>query len=135
MTNMNNSEKGKAFLRQRNQVGQQVHPATLQKWEKKIDAAAIEHYCSPYGKPNPQTGAFKDGAGWLLQQLQAAQPPAAIKLLKDYEQWEADLIADNEMWWPYVSKDRISGKTYDKMLELQERRNEILRQQKEGGNQ
>lgn len=51
----------------------------------------------------------------------------AINLLKEYEQWEADLIGDNEMWWPYADKDAISGKTYDKMLELQAKRNELLK--------
>lgn len=52
-----------------------------------------------------------------------------ITLLKEYEQWEADLINDNAMWWPNVPKDRISGNTYDKMLELQEKRNDLLKQQ------
>lgn len=49
------------------------------------------------------------------------------ELLKEYEQWEADLIADNAMWWPSVPKDRISGKTYDTMLILQNKRNELLK--------
>lgn len=49
-----------------------------------------------------------------------------LSLLKEYEQWEADLISDNEMWWPSVPKDRISGKTYVKMLELQTKRNKLL---------
>ena len=48
------------------------------------------------------------------------------ELLKEYEQWEADLISDNQMWWPYAEKDAISGKTYHKMLELQEKRNQLL---------
>lgn len=47
-------------------------------------------------------------------------------LLKEYEQWEVDLISDNAMWWPTVPKDRISGKTYDKMIELQAKRNKLL---------
>ena len=50
-----------------------------------------------------------------------------MELLKEYEQWEADLIADNAMWWPSVPKDRISGKTYDTMLILQNKRNELLK--------
>ena len=50
----------------------------------------------------------------------------AIELLEDYEQWEADLISDNSMWWPYRDKDAVYGKTYDKMLVLQEKRNKVL---------
>ena len=50
----------------------------------------------------------------------------AIELLRDYEQWEADLISDNSMWWPYRDKDAVHGKTYDKMLVLQEKRNKVL---------
>lgn len=69
---------------------------------------------------------------WLEQKILAAQQfrspdmAEALSLLKEYEQWEADLIADNEMWWPSVPKDRISGKTYDKMIELQAKRNKLL---------
>jgi hypothetical protein len=50
-----------------------------------------------------------------------------VEFLKEYEQWEADLIADNAMWWPSVPKDRISGKTYDTMLILQDKRNELIK--------
>lgn len=48
-------------------------------------------------------------------------------LLKRYEEWEAMLIADNAMWWPNVPKDRISGKSYDMMMELQAERNRLLK--------
>lgn len=51
-----------------------------------------------------------------------------VSLLKEYEQWEADLINDNKMWWPYAPKDAISGKTYDKMIELQSKRNTLINQ-------
>lgn len=47
-------------------------------------------------------------------------------LLVEYMEWEAMLIEDNAMWWPNVPKDRISGKSYDKMMELQSKRNELL---------
>jgi predicted O-methyltransferase YrrM len=47
-------------------------------------------------------------------------------LLVGYMEWEAMLIEDNAMWWPSVPKDRISGKSYDKMMELQSKRNELL---------
>jgi len=49
-----------------------------------------------------------------------------ITLLQEWQQWEADLIADNSMWWPYVEKDKISGKTYDKMMDLQTKRKEAI---------
>lgn len=49
-----------------------------------------------------------------------------INLLLEWNQWEADLINDNAMWWPHVEKDRISGKTYDKMIELQVKRKKAL---------
>lgn len=52
----------------------------------------------------------------------------ATEILKEYEQWESDLLSDNAMWWPYVAKDKISGRTYDKMLELQGRRNKFLKE-------
>jgi predicted O-methyltransferase YrrM len=41
-------------------------------------------------------------------------------LLVGYMEWEAMLIEDNAMWGP------ISGKSYDKMMELQSKRNELL---------
>jgi len=47
-------------------------------------------------------------------------------LLVGYMEWEAMLIEDNAMWWPNAPKDRISGKSYDKMMELQSKRNELL---------
>jgi len=47
-------------------------------------------------------------------------------LLEKYTEWEAMLISDNAMWWPNVEKDKISGKTYDMMMELQSTRNELL---------
>lgn len=49
-----------------------------------------------------------------------------MDLLTEYMEWEAMLIEDNAMWWPHVPKDRISGKSYDKMMELQSKRNELL---------
>jgi hypothetical protein len=51
----------------------------------------------------------------------------ALNLLRQYEVFEAMLLEDNQMWWPSVPKDKISGKTYDMMLELQAKRNELLK--------
>ncbi len=83
-----------------------------------------------------RNGKFRDSENskvhkWLDEsdesEEQSLSTPDAIDLLKEYEQWEADLISDNQMWWPNVPKDRISGKTYDKMMELQAKRNKILK--------
>ena len=46
----------------------------------------------------------------------------ASSILKGYEQFEADIIADDAMWSP----DAISGKHYDSMMNLQERRNDFF---------
>lgn len=54
------------------------------------------------------------------------QYEAAIALLKRYEQWEADIISANGLWWPQSAKDAFSGKMYDDMLELQAERNRVL---------
>jgi hypothetical protein len=58
--------------------------------------------------------------------LGEGQLDEAMALLAEYEDWEAMLLKDNAMWWPHVPKDRISGQTYDKMLQLQAKRNELL---------
>lgn len=49
------------------------------------------------------------------------------KLLKEYEQWEADLINEDKLWWPNVAKDFLRGPLYDKMLDLQSKRNDLLK--------
>lgn len=61
-----------------------------------------------------------------LDETESPSDSEAVELLKEYDQWEADLINDNAMWWPHAPKDRISGQTYDKMMELQGKRNRIL---------
>lgn len=48
------------------------------------------------------------------------------ELLKRYRQWEADLISTNKMWWPFQEDDVLTGEVYNTMLELQERRNQLL---------
>lgn len=47
-------------------------------------------------------------------------------LLLKYRDWEADLISEDKMWWPFHTGDVITGKIYDKMLELQYERNDLL---------
>jgi hypothetical protein len=46
------------------------------------------------------------------------------ELIEGYEQWEADIILNNIFWWPNAEKDALSGKLYDDMLLLQNKRNE-----------
>ena len=48
-------------------------------------------------------------------------------LLKEYEQWEADLINEDKLWWPHVAEDFLRGPLYDKMLDLQSKRNSLLK--------
>jgi len=50
----------------------------------------------------------------------------AINLLKDYEQWEADIINEDKLWWPNRAQDVMKGKIYDTMMDLQEKRNNLL---------
>jgi hypothetical protein len=52
----------------------------------------------------------------------------ALDLLKEYEQWEADIISEDKLWWPNRAQDVLRGPLYDKMLELQEKRNELLKE-------
>lgn len=47
-------------------------------------------------------------------------------LLKEYGEWESMLIQDNALWWPYRKDDAINGDTYDKMMELQAKRNSLF---------
>ena len=49
-----------------------------------------------------------------------------IKVLKGYESLEAEIISANELWWPYRENDALRGSIYEKFLELQEMRHEIL---------
>jgi hypothetical protein len=47
-------------------------------------------------------------------------------VLKGYEQWEADILSEDKLWWPNRAKDVLRGKIYNTMLELQEKRNAAL---------
>lgn len=48
-------------------------------------------------------------------------------LLVKYESWEADIISNDEMWWPNKAKDSLPNEIYEKMLELQMERNILLK--------
>jgi hypothetical protein len=50
----------------------------------------------------------------------------AIEILKGYETLEANIISENELWWPYRENDVLRGSIYDKFIELQSKRNEYL---------
>jgi|SRR6478672_2417777 len=82
---------------------------------KMADTGAL--YCMVYG--NSHEEAVTRGKDILrLEQMK--------ELLKRYVDFEAMLIEDNGNWWPTAPKDRITGKTYDLMLELQAERNALL---------
>lgn len=49
------------------------------------------------------------------------------EFLKAHEQWEADFISENSMWWPYREKDALNGKLYEDFLKLQEKRNKLIK--------
>lgn len=44
--------------------------------------------------------------------------PEAIELLEEYDQWEADIIGNDSMWWPNSAKDSMPEEIYEKMIEL-----------------
>lgn len=50
-----------------------------------------------------------------------------INFLREHERWEADVISEDKLWWPHRVKDVLRGPIYDKMLELQTKRNELLK--------
>lgn len=54
-------------------------------------------------------------------------------LLLEYEQWEADIIAEDKLWWPHRAQDVLRGPLYDKMLELQQKRNELFKEATKAG--
>lgn len=50
-----------------------------------------------------------------------------IGFLKAHEQWEADFIGEDSMWWPQGKNgDVLQGKLYESFLELQSKRNAWL---------
>jgi len=51
-----------------------------------------------------------------------------VKLLKAYEQWEADLIMSDEAWDNgRAALPTLTYPLYDKLLELQAERNRLLK--------
>lgn len=52
----------------------------------------------------------------------------AVDLLKGYEELEANIISADELWWPYAENDALRGSIYEKFIELQAKRNELLAQ-------
>ena len=51
-----------------------------------------------------------------------------LGLLEEWEQWEAGIIGDDNAW--PKNEMTINGSHYDKMLELQIKRNEAIKQLK-----
>ena len=66
-------------------------------------------------------GNERDALNVALARLEIAS-----ELLQDYNQWEADIINEDELWWPNRAEDVMRGKIYDTMLELQARRNNFF---------
>lgn len=48
-----------------------------------------------------------------------------VALLKDYERWEADLFLSDEAW-EVPGTPHILGELEDRMIDLQNRRNDLL---------
>lgn len=70
-------------------------------------------------------------AGYNFSQHEGKGQDEEIKKLKDllvkYEQWEADIISNDAMWWPNKAKDSLPDEIYNTMLELQSERNTLLK--------
>ena len=49
----------------------------------------------------------------------------AYDLLKEWEKWEGDIIADDKAW--PKNQMTINGVHYDKMIELQNKRNVVIK--------
>lgn len=50
----------------------------------------------------------------------------AEKVLRGYEQWEANLLLTNEAWRENKAYPQLTAELFDELLELQKQRNEIL---------
>jgi hypothetical protein len=91
-----------------------------QKWAKGDDSQPQPNMIEVYEAIELLLAEVKNNSrlvnvsGGLLQE--------SSDILKGYEQFEADIIADDAMWSP----DAISGKHYDSMMNLQERRNDFF---------
>lgn len=48
------------------------------------------------------------------------------QVLEAYEQWEADMIADNKCWNTADGLPKFTQSIYDRFMELQEMRNKVL---------
>ena len=98
-------------------VPQTNHPPSKDKEVLKIDSFCILDNISMI---------VVDGKEWLHYDETKYYIDKLISLLKDYEQWEADILTEDKLWWPNSAKDVLSGKIYDTMIELQHKRNQIL---------
>ncbi len=57
-------------------------------------------------------------------QSDARSDDAAVALLKEYEQWEADIILENECWTG--QNVRLTDELYERIIALQTKRNVVL---------
>lgn len=89
-----------------------------------IEKSQLDELSALWDKHKDENGNLRPNA----QQFAASQPIAdAVEVLKGYEQWEADILSEDKLWWPYRADDVFRGKLYDTMLELQAKRNEVLK--------
>ena len=75
----------------------------------------------------------KDVVEKLLRQVEESDDVSgsllgeAKELLEEYDRWEADIITEDKLWWPNKAEDVLRGNIYDKMMELQKKRNDLLK--------
>ena len=66
----------------------------------------------------------------VLEEVQAPHATQMREVLKDYEQWEADLISNNDVWYDEYQEPRespiIPRKLWNRLLEIQAKRNKVL---------
>lgn len=86
----------------------------VERWQQRIDELKKSSSYAEINRVNAENSKLRE------------ERKDVYSLLKDYEQWEADLISDDRLWWPNREKDVLRGEIYDRMLKLQEKRNILL---------
>lgn len=108
----------------------------LNLWKKQ--ALFIWNTLDEYARNHPDIKYAESVSGHalkLMKERDALTPELRAKtemcdkladLLKQYGNWEADIIGEDILWWPYSARDVLRGPIYDKMIELQQQRNNLL---------
>jgi len=87
---------------------------------------------TPVGEPKPLIGYepwVQFPQKWWIEMTKCnanliAAAPEMYEILKLYEEWEAELLMDNSAW--VNGLPRFTQSLYDKWMEIQGRRNEVL---------